>query len=212
MNITVIGSGTVGRIVAAGLASHGHDVTLSSRTPEDHADWSAGSGIAVRRPEESIGQSEVVVNATPGQSSIEALSGAGLTEASGVIVLDLANPLDFSSGGPALSTGVDESLAESIQLEFPQARVVKSLNTVNAVVMIDPGSLAEPTLQFVCGNDPAAKETVVGLLEGLGWDARQIVDLGDLSAARDTERYLMLWIRLMGALGTAEFNIRLVRS
>lgn len=211
MNITVIGSGAVGRTVASGLASHGHDVTLSSRNPEGLADWSAESGIAVRRPEESIGRADVVVNATPGQSSIEALTGAGLANAPGVIVLDLANPLDYSSGGPGLSTGVDESLAESIQLAFPDARVVKTLNTVNAGVMTDPASLAEPTLQFVCGNDAGAKETVVGLLTEAGWQSDQIVDLGDLTAARDTERYLMLWIRLMGALGTAEFNIRLVR-
>ncbi|MGZ5390100.1 MAG: hypothetical protein ACXWDH_08360, partial [Aeromicrobium sp.] len=76
----------------------------------------------------------------------------------------------------------------------------------------NPGSLAEPTAQFVCGNDEAAKETVVGLLTGVGWEADQIIDLGDLTAARQIERYLMLWLRLMGVLGTAEFNIRLVRS
>jgi len=212
MNITVIGSGTVGRSVAVRLASHGHDVSLSSRSPEGLADWSARTGIAVLRPEDSLAQATIVVNATPGQASIEALTGAALGEANNIIVLDLANPLDFSTGAPRLSTGVDESLSETIQATFPEARVVKTLNTVTASVMTNPGSLEEPSLLFVCGNDGAAKEVVVGLLTGVGWQNDQIMDLGDLTAARETERYLMLWLRLMSALGTAEFNIRLVRK
>lgn len=212
MNITVIGSGRVGRTVAAGLASHGHHVTLSSRSPGDLSDWSAESGIAVRGPAGSLEHADVVVNATPGQSSIEALTGARLGSRHGIVVVDLSNPLDFSSSAPRLSTGVDESLAEAIQAAFPEARVVKTLNTVNAAIMTDPASLAEPTLQFVCGNNAEAKRTVVDLLTGLGWQSDQIIDLGDLTGARVTEHYLMLWLRIMGALGTAEFNIRLARG
>lgn len=212
MNIAVIGSGAVGRSVASGLASHGYDVSLSSRSPETLADWSNESGVAVCRPEDSLKRAEVVVNATPGQSSIEALTGAGLANADGIVVLDLANPLDFSTGAPRLSTGVDESLAESIQSAFPDARVVKSLNTVNAAIMTNPAALDEPSIQFVCGNDAEAKEVVVALLRSVGWQADQIIDLGELPAARDTERYLLLWLKLMGSLGTAEFNIRLVRN
>lgn len=212
MDITVVGSGVVGRTVAQGLASHGHRVILSSRSPEEHSEWSAETGITVQLPQGVLRDADVVINATPGQASIEALTGAGLGEAGSIIVLDLSNPLDFSTGAPRLSTGVDESTGEAIQAAFPGARVVKSLNTVNAGIMTNPGSLAEPTAQFVCGNDEAAKETVVGLLTGVGWETDQIIDLGDLTAARQTERYLMLWLRLMGVLGTAEFNIRLVRN
>lgn len=212
MNITVIGSGAVGRTVAAGFASHGHDVILSSRTPEDLADWSAETGIAVSRPAGSLEHAQVVVNATPGLSSIEALLGARLGSRHGVVVLDLSNPLDFSNGAPQLSTEVDESMAEAIQAAFPEARVVKTLNTVNAGIMTDPGSLPEPTLQFVCGNNSEARATVIDLLTGCGWHADQIIDLGDLTAARHTERYLMLWLRMMGALGSPKFNIRIVRG
>lgn len=212
MNITVIGSGAVGRRVAEGFATHGHTATLSSRSPEEHADWSAETGVAVSRPEESLEHADVVVNATPGAASVEALTGAGLGTKGDVVVLDLSNPLDFSTGAPRLFTGVDESLAELIQAAFPAARVVKSLNTLNNAIMTDPGSLAEPSLQFVCGNDAGAKATVVSLLTGVGWQPDQIIDLGDLTAARETERYLMLWLRIMGALGTGTFNIRLVRG
>lgn len=145
MDITVVGSGTVGRTVAQGFASHGHRVTLSSRSPEEHSDWSAETGITVQLPEGALHDADVVINATPGQASIEALTGAGLGEAGSIIVLDLSNPLDFSTGAPRLSTGVDESIGEAIQAAFPEARVVKTLNTVNAGIMTNPGSLAEPT-------------------------------------------------------------------
>jgi predicted dinucleotide-binding enzyme len=212
MNITVIGSGVVGRAVAAGFASHGHHVTLSSRSPEQLADWSSETGIAVLPPEESLAQAELVVNATPGAASIDALAGAGLIGAGGLVVLDLSNPLEFSAGVPRLSTGVDESVAEAIQSAFPETRVVKTLNTLNNAIMTNPGLLAEPSLQFVCGNDAGAKGIVIELLTDVGWQADQILDLGDLTGARETERYLMLWLRIMGATGTGTFNIRLVRD
>ncbi|MEO6470816.1 MAG: NAD(P)-binding domain-containing protein [Aeromicrobium sp.] len=212
MKITVIGSGTVGRTVSAGLASRDHDVTLSSRSPDAQATWASETGVRVNAPPGSSAGADVIVNATPGQSSIEALEGAGVKALGKVVVLDLSNPLDFSTGTPRLSTGVDESQAEAIQAAFPEARVVKTLNTVNANVMTNPASLSEPSVQFVCGNDSEAKKTVTDLLLGLGWQTDQIIDLGDLSAARDTERYLMLWLRLMGSLGTAAFNIKLVRD
>ena len=212
MNITVVGSGVVGRTVASGFSSHGHHVTLSSRTPEELADWSAETGIAVLLPQDALNGAEVIINATPGIASIEALTGAALGDAGNVIVLDLCNPLDHSQGFPRLSTGADESMSETIQAAFPDARVVKTLNTVNAGIMTNPGSLPEPTVQFICGNEEAAKKTVIGLLNGVGWEPDQILDLGDLTAARDTEHYVILWVRLMMRLGTAEFNLRLVRN
>ena len=212
MNITVVGSGVVGRTVASGFASHGHHVTLSSRTPGELTDWSAETRIAVLLPQDALSGAEVVINATPGIASIEALTGAALGDAGNVIVLDLCNPLDHSHGFPQLSTGAHDSMSEAIQAAFPEARVVKTLNTVNAGIMTNPGSLPEPTVQFLCGNEQAAKEAVIGLLTGVGWDPDQIVDLGDLTAARDTERYVILWVRLMIKLGTAEFNLRLVRK
>lgn len=210
MNITVIGSGVVGRSVASGFAARGHAVVLSSRSPADLAAWSTETGVRVSAPPGSAAEADIIVNATPGQSSIEALTQVAPSD--GVIILDIGNPLDFSTGAPRLTTGADESLGEMIQAEFPAARVVKSLNTVNASVMVDPAGLPEATAQFVCGNDAEAKSVITELLTDVGWRGDQILDLGDLTAARETERYVLLWIRLMGAAGTETFNIRLVRG
>ena len=210
MKITVIGSGVVGRTVAVGFAANGHEVTLSSRSPAELEAWSADTRVAVKGPQESTAGVEVIVNATPGQASLEALTGAGIPD--GAIILDIGNPLDFSTGSPRLFTGVDESLAETIQAAFPTAHVVKSLNTVNASVMTNPSGLAEPTLQFVCGNDESARAVVIGLLKDVGWQPDQILDLGDLTAARETERYLLLWIRMMGPAASETFNLRIVRG
>src|SRR5581483_3054552 len=122
-----------------------------------------------------------------------------------------ANPLDFGQGmPPTLSVCNDDSLAERIQREFPDARVVKAMNTVNASVMVRPGSLGELTNLFLCGNDDDAKRQVTGLLQSFGWAEGRVLDLGDITAARGPEMYLPLWLRLYGALGTAEFNIRVV--
>jgi predicted dinucleotide-binding enzyme len=113
---------------------------------------------------------------------------------------------------PTLTVSNDDSLGEQIQEAFPEARVVKALNTVNAAVMVAPGALDESTNLFVCGNDRAAKGQVIELLETFGWLSGDILDLGDISAARGTEMYLPLWLRMMGALETPQFNIRVVRG
>jgi predicted dinucleotide-binding enzyme len=123
----------------------------------------------------------------------------------------VANPLDPSSGFPPTLTVKDtDSLAEQIQRAFPEARVVKSLNTVNCAVMVDPKRVGDgQTTMFVAGDDPRAREVVVSLLGQLGW--WDIIEFGSLSAARGMEMWLPLWLRLMGRLGTADFNLKIVR-
>jgi 8-hydroxy-5-deazaflavin:NADPH oxidoreductase len=215
MRIAVLGSGNVGRTVAAGLSKAGHDVVLGSRETSrpEVAQWSSDTGVRVAEPAEAGRHGEVLVNATPGVASAEALAGAGCHDRDGTVVLDLANPLDFSAGfPPSLTVANTDSLAESLQRQFPRLRVVKALNTVTPAVMVDPGQLAEPTALFVAGDDADAKATVAGMLASLGWDREQIFDVGGLSAARGTEAYVLLWVRLMQALGTADFNIRVVRA
>ncbi len=112
---------------------------------------------------------------------------------------------------PSLFVCNTDSLAEQIQRSFPEARVVKTLNTVNHEVMVDPAKVPDGHDVFVCGNDETAKTEVVELLRSFGWPAEHIVDLGDISAARGTEAYLLLWLRLRGALGTGYFNVGVVR-
>jgi predicted dinucleotide-binding enzyme len=217
MKIGVLGTGGVGQTLATKLVELGHSVRMGSRAAgnERALDWLRGAGD--RGSEGTFADAaefgELVVNATAGSASLEALRSAGAANLAGKVLLDVSNPLDFSRGmPPTLTVCNDESLGEQIQREFPDARVVKALNTVTSAVMVDPGSVPRPHNLFACGDDGAAKATVTGLLEEIGWSGEEVIDLGDISAARGTEMYLPLWLRIMGAAGSALFNIRVVRA
>jgi predicted dinucleotide-binding enzyme len=153
---------------------------------------------------------EIVFNCTSGMGALDALSAAGADNLRGKVLVDVANPLDFSRGmPPSLFTGSNDSLGERIQKAFPETRVVKALNTVNAEVMVDPKRVPGVSDVFVCGNDAGAKAEVTRILkEWLGWPA--VVDLGDITGARGTEAYLLLWLRLWGAFGTPHLNVHVV--
>jgi predicted dinucleotide-binding enzyme len=128
----------------------------------------------------------------------------------GKLLIDVANPLDVSKGmPPRLAVCNDDSLGEQIQRAHPDAKVVKALNTVNADVMVDPSGVPGDHVLFVCGNDDASKAQAIELVGSFGWPAERIVNLGDITAARGPEMYLALWVRLLGRLGTARFNISL---
>ena len=213
MRIAVIGTGIVGRTLAKALATTGHDVVVGTRDPDStgaREEW-AGANLSLKTLASAADGVELVVNATNGSASLAALGEVGEEHLAGKVLLDVANPLDFSQGfPPTLSVKDTDSLAEQIQRAFPDARVVKSLNTVAASVMVAPGSVGDgDTSMFVAGDDAAARAQVAGLLAELGW--RDVVDLDGLHNARGMEMYLPLWVRLMGALGTAEFNLRIVR-
>jgi predicted dinucleotide-binding enzyme len=164
-----------------------------------------GRAIALRLAADGA---DVVVNATSGEGSLPALRAAG--DLAGTVVMDVANPLDHSSGfPPRLFVCNDDSLAEQIQLEFPDARVVKTLNTVTAAVMVDPAGVAggEHTM-FLAGDDDEAKAVVRGILESFGW--RQVIDLGGIRGARGMEMYIAIWLGLMAAQGSPMFNVKVV--
>jgi predicted dinucleotide-binding enzyme len=198
VRIAVLGTGVVGRTIARKLRELEHDVQVGSRSAGDDAVPFA----------DAAAHGELVFNCTSGVASLEALRAAGAERLAGKVLVDVANPLDFSLGmPPRLSVCNDDSLGEQIQREFPEARVVKALNTVNASVMVEP---IFGTDVFVCGNDDDAKDEVRMLLGDFGWPAEQIIDLGDITGARGAEMYLPLWLRLMGALETPQFNIHAV--
>jgi predicted dinucleotide-binding enzyme len=217
MRVAVLGTGAAGRAIASRLLALGHEVTMGSRAADGEAlnEWLAanpGDGAKGGTFAEAAANSELVFNCTAGTASLEVLAAAGGDNLAGKTLVDVANPLDFSAGfPPTLSVCNDDSLAEQIQAAFPETRVVKSLNTVNNAVMVDPGRVRGDHSVFICGDDEAAKAQVRALLEAFGWPPDAIVDLGDLTGARATEMYLALWVRLYGTLDTADFNIAIAR-
>jgi predicted dinucleotide-binding enzyme len=226
MKIAVLGTGTVGRTIAGKLAELGHDVVVGTRDPEStmtrsepdamgnppFSVWQSDHpAIRLAPYAEAAGTGELVVNATGGSGSLDALGLAGEANLAGKVLLDISNPLDFSRGfPPSLFVKDTDSLAEQIQRAFPGARVVKSLNTMTAALMVDPGRVGGGDHStFVSGDDTAAKQTVVDLLASLGH--KDVIDLGDLSTARAAEMLLPVWLRLMGALGTPYLQFKIVR-
>jgi len=146
-----------------------------------------------------------------GSGSLEALDQAGAENLKGKVLIDTSNPLDRSTDMWTLTVCNTDSLGEQIQRAFPETRVVKTLNTVNANVMVDPAKLLEKTHVFVSGNDIEAKATVVRILrDWFGW--REIIDLGNIASARSVEMYVLLWHTLRNAISSQRFNIKVVTS
>ena len=193
----------------------GHAVRMGAResgnAKASHWASGAGQGASAGTFAEAAKFGEVVFSATRGEAAVEALKAAGRDNLRGKVLVDVSNPLDFSRGMPPtlFTAAAGDSLGERIQREFPDAKVVKALNTVNASVMTDPGRIPGESDLPICGNDAGAKQTLTSLLEAFGW--KRILDLGDITGARGMEAYLLLWLRLYGVLKTPEFNIRVVR-
>lgn len=227
MKIGIFGTGVVGQTIAAALAAKGHSVMIGTRDPKatlgrdtgnafsstPFKAWHAANpGIQLGTFAQAARFGEALVNATSGDGALPALQAAGADALGDRIMLDIANPLDFSRGmPPSLSVCNTDSLGEQLQRAFPRLRVVKTLNTTNAMVMVNPAAVAGGDhSMFVCGNDADAKAKVKGWLgEWFGW--RDVIDLGDITTARGTEMLLPIWLRLWGALGTPMFNFKIAR-
>ena len=211
MKIGVLGTGVVGQTIAAKLVELGHDVMMGARAADNEKVLGFASRTGGRAGTfiEAARHGEIVFNCLRGDVSIDVLTAAS-AELDGKILIDISNPLDFSKGAPpTLSISNTDSLGEVIQRGLPNTRVVKTLNTMNAANMVDPGRVPGPHAVFVSGNDKPAKGKVMDILRSFGW--RDIIDLGDISSARGPEQFLPLWLRLWGALGTGEFNIAVMR-
>ena len=215
MRIAVLGTGTAGRTLASKLIALGNEVMMGSRQAGNEAAvaWEKEAGQLADEGNfaEAAGFGELIVNATAGSASLDALVSAQAENLAGKVLLDVSNPLDFSGGmPPTLTVCNSESLAEQIQSAFPEARVVKSLNTVNAAVMVDPGALRSSHTMFIAGDDSDAKDTVRELLLDFGWPEKDVMDLGGIEAARGMEMYLPLWVRLHGATGNVSVTVKVV--
>jgi len=215
MRIGIVGTGIVGRTLGTRLAKLGHDVRMGSRTTggEKARTWvkQTGGKSSEGTLADATAHAEIVFNCTPGNVSIEALSAAGAKNLEGKTLIDVSNPIDFSKGmPPTLSVCNTDSLGEQIQRAFPTAHVVKSLNTVTAAVMADPSIIPGVHDMFVSGNDAKAKGQVVDLLKtGFGW--KEVIDLGDITAARAQEMLLPLWLRLYTKFQTPNVNVHVAR-
>ena len=215
VRIGILGTGVVGQTIGGKLADLGHDVKLGSRTAtnEKGAKWVAqhGSHASQGTFADAASFGEIVFNCTSGMVSLEALHSAGAANLAGKVLVDVSNPLDFSHGmPPTLSVCNSDSIAEQIQRAFPDAKVVKTLNTTNAAVMVNPSVVPGDHDIFVSGNDAGAKSQVSELLRSFGW--KTIIDLGDISSARGVEMLLPIWLRLMGTFKTATFNFHVARG
>lgn len=216
MKIAVLGTGTVGNTIGSRLIELGHAVMMGSRTADNekvkafvdkHGRYASAGTFA-----DAAAFGEIIFNCTAGVASIEALTMAGGNNMNGKIIVDLANPLDFSHGAPpSLSVVNTGSLGEEIQKAFPQSKVVKTLNTMWCGIMVNPALVNNGDHNvFLCSNYEDAKEEVRKILLSFGWKVENIIDLGDLTAARGTEMYLPLWLRIYGAKKAGVFNIKVV--
>jgi 8-hydroxy-5-deazaflavin:NADPH oxidoreductase len=222
MKVAIIGSGIVGQTLGKKLVELDHEVILGTRdlSKLDEAkgwagslnDWlaSIGNKATVKTFADAAAQGEIVINATHGIASLAALQSAGANNLQGKILIDVANELDFSQGMPPRSLAADTiSLGEKIQAAFPNTKVVKTLNTMNCNVMVNPQQLADGNhTVFVSGNDVDAKAKVTELLQSFGWT--DIFDLGDITSARGTEMMMPLWLRAFGKLGNVPYNFKIV--
>jgi len=201
--IGVIGSGDVGKALTAGLAKHGYDVVIGTRDAAKLEAWRKGltGTVRVGSFSDAARHGPIVILATHGAGTEEALRIAGPAHFAGKVVLDATNPLDFSAGmPPTLFVGTTDSLGERVQRALPEARVVKCFNTVANAKMVDPTWSEGAPRMMICGNDAAAKREAEALLKELGWPGA--LDLGNIQGARWLEAIVPLWVRAGAVLGT----------
>lgn len=228
MKIAILGTGMVGRAHAAKLTELGHDVVLGTQDVEKtltntekdamgnppFSEWHKEyGGIKLLTFSNAANHGEIVFDALRGEVAVSVLQTLE-SELSGKVLVDIANPLDFSKGMPPfLSVCNTDSLGEQVQNALPKTKVVKAFNTLNAYLQVDPKQLSggEHDL-FLCGNDAGAKAKVIEIAKSYGWNEKNIIDIGDITTARGTEMLLPIWLRLWGALKTPMFNFKIIKN
>lgn len=191
MKIAVLGSGTVGEVLADGFRKHGHDVVRGSRDPSKLAAWAQQSGGRTATFADASADADVVVLAVKGSAAGEALGLAG--DLTGKVIIDATNPIADAppqDGVLRFFTNLDESLMERLQAQVPGARFVKAFSCVGNAFMVNPALPGGPPTMFICGNDADAKAVVRSILDQFGWDT---ADMGTATAARAIEPLCMLW-------------------
>ena len=194
MKVGVLGSGDVAKVLAGGFLKHGHDVMMGTRDPSKLADWRR------RNPASRVGTfadaakfGELAVLAVKGGAAADALRAAGADALNHAVVIDATNPIADAPpthGVLNFFTGLDDSLMERLQTEFPKLRLVKAFNSVGNARMVNPSYAGGKPSMFICGNDAVAKQMVTRILDQFGWETE---DMGGVEAARAIEPLCMLW-------------------
>lgn len=193
MKVGILGSGDVGKSFAHAFGALGHEVVIGSRSPEKLRDFVGGEGDKVSSGtfEDAARTGDLIVLATHGMGTEEAIAMAGRQNFDHKVVIDATNPLDFSGGAPRLAVGHTDSLGEQIQRSIPNARVVKAFNTVGNPLFFKPQLPGGPPDMFIGGNDADAKKLVGQVCEAFGWG---VIDLGGIDASRYLEPMCMAWV------------------
>ena len=194
MKVGVLGSGVVGKVLAAGFAGHQHEVMIGSRSPEKLVDWlqdnpGVGSGLFG----DVAAFADVIVLAVKGTAASEVLAIAGEDNHAGKPVIDATNPIADEppvNGVLRFFTSLDESLMEQLQRQYPRTRFVKAFSSVSSARMVNPRFEGGKPSMFICGNDGDAKQVVTGILDQFGWETE---DMGTVEAARAIEPLCMLY-------------------
>ncbi|TWV34396.1 NADP oxidoreductase [Streptomyces misionensis] len=213
-SIGILGAGRVGANLADKLASSGHHVVLGRRSPKERTEAPVhgnNPGISFADQRTTARTSDIVINATPGDSSLDRLTGLR-AELAGKILVDVSNATtDADDGLPGALCYPGSSLAEQLQAALPDTRVVKTLNTMLFMVMTAPASLATPPTVYLSGDDEHAKKAVTGMLGDLGWQPSWIEDLGDITTARATEAMILVVPHVLRRRGFQPFAVSLAR-
>ncbi len=205
MKISVLGTGSVGQAHTKKLAELGHDVVIGTRDPTSQK----LKGVKFASFAEAALHGQIIIEALKGNVALQALK-AIKHELEGKILIDVSNPLDFSTGELRLTVSNTDSMGEQIQKALPNTKVVKAFNTANATVQVNPGSVVKADHHlFIAGNDAGAKKQVTKLAKSYGW--KNIIDLGDIKSARGMEMILPIWVNLMRVQGTSAFNFKIAK-
>ena len=217
MNIGILGTGIVGQTLGSAFVANGHKVMLGSRDGKNlnALKWADLNSSQQGIFSEAAFFGDIIFNCTMGIFSLEAIKLAEENNFKNKILIDVANPVDFSLGmPPRLTIGNDNSLGEEIQKLLPNAKVVKALNTINYELMVNPAMLNNGNIDlFICGEDEEAKSTVTDLfINEFEWKRENIIDLGEMKHARSTESMLLFLISLTMKYGTFKNGIKIHRG
>jgi hypothetical protein len=195
VKVGILGSGDVGKALAAGFVKHGHEVIVGTRSPGKLTGFkeSLGKRISIASFTEAASLGELLVLAVKGRAADEVLAMAGSQNLKGKTIIDATNPIAESppvNGVLSFFTSLDNSLMEQLQAQFPDARFVKAFNSIGHAFMVNPDFDGGVPTMFICGNDDKAKEEVAAIARQFGFEAE---DMGKAEAARAIEPLCMLW-------------------